>query len=99
MIYFISSKIGSSAEAKPTRGSRYFISVPGFEAAALIIPSILFLSSIRFSPKICYCEIIYQRKVHHTGHCKSVSYTHLRAHETGRNLVCRLLLEKKKKTY
>ena len=29
----------------------------------------------------------------------SVSYTHLRAHETGRNLVCRLLLEKKKKQY
>ena len=28
---------------------------------------------------------------------KPVSYTHLRAHETGRNLVCRLLLEKKKK--
>src|SRR5678810_1103404 len=27
----------------------------------------------------------------------SVSYTHLRAHETGRKLVCRLLLEKKKK--
>ena len=27
----------------------------------------------------------------------AVSYTHLRAHETGRNLVCRLLLEKKKK--
>ena len=26
---------------------------------------------------------------------KAVSYTHLRAHETGRNLVCRLLLEKK----
>ena len=26
-----------------------------------------------------------------------VSYTHLRAHQTGRNLVCRLLLEKKKK--
>ena len=29
---------------------------------------------------------------------QTVSYTHLRAHETGRNLVCRLLLEKKKKT-
>src|SRR5665213_2192171 len=27
-----------------------------------------------------------------------VSYTHLRAHETGRNLVCRLLLEKKKES-
>src|SRR5665213_4112722 len=26
----------------------------------------------------------------------AASYTHLRAHETGRNLVCRLLLEKKK---
>ena len=26
----------------------------------------------------------------------SVSYTHLRAHETGAYLVCRLLLEKKK---
>ena len=28
--------------------------------------------------------------------CKSVSYTHLRAHETVLDLVCRLLLEKKK---
>ena len=27
---------------------------------------------------------------------KTVSYTHLRAHETKANLVCRLLLEKKK---
>ena len=27
-----------------------------------------------------------------------VSYTHLRAHETKANLVCRLLLEKKNKT-
>ena len=31
-----------------------------------------------------------------SGNYDSVSYTHLRAHETGRNLVCRLLLEKKK---
>ncbi len=28
---------------------------------------------------------------------KAVPHTHLRAHETGRNLVCRLLLEKKKR--
>src|SRR5450756_2738814 len=28
----------------------------------------------------------------------TVSYTHLRAHETRHDLVCRLLLEKKKKT-
>src|SRR5665213_269755 len=32
-----------------------------------------------------------------TDYENPVSYTHLRAHETGRNLVCRLLLEKKKK--
>src|SRR5665647_318006 len=31
-----------------------------------------------------------------SGHSKSVSYTHLRAHETDSYLVCRLLLEKKK---
>src|SRR5450756_1415485 len=30
-------------------------------------------------------------------HRESVSYTHLRAHETRHDLVCRLLLEKKKK--
>ena len=30
-------------------------------------------------------------------HLRSVSYTHLRAHETVLDLVCRLLLEKKNK--
>src|SRR5665213_3836258 len=35
-------------------------------------------------------------KVGRTCCFTAVSYTHLRAHETGRNLVCRLLLEKKK---
>ena len=30
---------------------------------------------------------------------KAVSYTHLRAHETVLDLVCRLLLEKKNKKY
>ena len=32
-----------------------------------------------------------------TPRMASVSYTHLRAHETRHDLVCRLLLEKKKK--
>src|SRR5450756_1361184 len=31
------------------------------------------------------------------AYTKTVSYTHLRAHETRHDLVCRLLLEKKKK--
>ena len=34
---------------------------------------------------------------HAIGHNIPVSYTHLRAHETVLDLVCRLLLEKKKK--
>src|SRR5450759_5404039 len=33
---------------------------------------------------------------HHEGCLSPVSYTHLRAHETRHDLVCRLLLEKKK---
>ena len=38
-----------------------------------------------------------KRARHRSGYYTDpVSYTHLRAHETGRNLVCRLLLEKKK---
>ena len=36
-------------------------------------------------------------EIGHAYAIAAVSYTHLRAHETGRNLVCRLLLEKKKK--
>src|SRR5674476_909664 len=39
----------------------------------------------------------WRRRRSQRGCCAPVSYTHLRAHETGRNLVCRLLLEKKKK--
>src|SRR5665213_3513987 len=38
----------------------------------------------------------YSGRGHRNTCIRSVSYTHLRAHETGRNLVCRLLLEKKK---
>ena len=47
---------------------------------------------------INYCEIDkYASKAYSLiHHIPAVSYTHLRAHETGRNLVCRLLLEKKK---
>src|SRR5450756_2190621 len=33
---------------------------------------------------------------YHSGGSDPVSYTHLRAHETRHDLVCRLLLEKKK---
>src|SRR5665213_187273 len=39
-------------------------------------------------------DLLYQSRDVHCVSSKAVSYTHLRAHETGRNLVCRLLLEK-----
>ena len=38
------------------------------------------------------------RKLAKKYHPDTVSYTHLRAHETPEQLVCRLLLEKKKQT-
>ena len=44
--------------------------------------------------KIMYLQ---EYRPNQAGTYHPVSYTHLRAHETGRNLVCRLLLEKKKK--
>eukprot|EP00828_Plagiopyla_frontata_P046543 TRINITY_DN8300_c0_g1_i1.p1 TRINITY_DN8300_c0_g1~~TRINITY_DN8300_c0_g1_i1.p1 ORF type:complete len:172 (-),score=13.32 TRINITY_DN8300_c0_g1_i1:21-536(-) len=44
------------------------------------------------------CEAMHLEQAMLMSPCTPVSYTHLRAHETGRNLVCRLLLEKKKKT-
>ena len=51
--------------------------------------------------QLCICgRYIHQKDIRQNKNqwlCP-VSYTHLRAHETGRNLVCRLLLEKKKKT-
>src|SRR5665648_1103547 len=37
------------------------------------------------------------KKLLEVSHLTAVSYTHLRAHETRHDLVCRLLLEKKKK--
>ena len=44
---------------------------------------------MRFTPRQCDLMIV-------AGTVTSVSYTHLRAHETVLDLVCRLLLEKKK---
>ena len=51
----------------------------------------------------CYCDVIgvrsfarFEDREYDYNEVIPVSYTHLRAHETGRNLVCRLLLEKKK---
>src|SRR5450756_2204144 len=50
------------------------------------------------SPKIDKIEIVRKGRVRRAKLYYPVSYTHLRAHETRHDLVCRLLLEKKKKS-
>ena len=45
---------------------------------------------------VVFCDDVDNLPLAEIGPLFAVSYTHLRAHETGRNLVCRLLLEKKK---
>src|SRR5450756_2645953 len=42
-------------------------------------------------------KIVHEELLQTLGEPSPVSYTHLRAHETRHDLVCRLLLEKKKK--
>eukprot|EP00831_Metopus_contortus_P047449 TRINITY_DN3829_c0_g1_i2.p2 TRINITY_DN3829_c0_g1~~TRINITY_DN3829_c0_g1_i2.p2 ORF type:complete len:154 (-),score=26.82 TRINITY_DN3829_c0_g1_i2:51-512(-) len=49
--------------------------------------------------KISFTEFISGLSSLHSEGPIAVSYTHLRAHETSLHLVCRLLLEKKKKHY
>src|SRR5660397_148460 len=49
------------------------------------------------TPKTSRRPDAYRRMAPAAGSPGAVSYTHLRAHETKANLVCRLLLEKKKK--
>src|SRR5665647_3842040 len=50
-----------------------------------------------FESKACLIRPIWCSSTRLRPILKSVSYTHLRAHETDSYLVCRLLLEKKKK--
>src|SRR5450756_1160110 len=81
----------ASRAMKPTlcRVSSY--SDPGLPSPAIII---VFTHGILLSRgPISSCE----RLTGASNTVYSVSYTHLRAHETRHDLVCRLLLEKKKK--
>eukprot|EP00658_Telonema_sp_P-2_P001736 TRINITY_DN10655_c0_g1_i1.p1 TRINITY_DN10655_c0_g1~~TRINITY_DN10655_c0_g1_i1.p1 ORF type:complete len:179 (+),score=48.52 TRINITY_DN10655_c0_g1_i1:105-641(+) len=66
---------------------RYGSAIGTFEGSTVHIVSLLELFV-----KGPLCILLY--RAYHRG---TVSYTHLRAHETPEHLVCRLLLEKKKK--
>ena len=55
----------------------------------------------RAGPRMTQCMIKFDELLKSSlnrSNIKPVSYTHLRAHETSQDLVCRLLLEKKKCT-
>jgi len=65
-------------------------------AVAEILYHIIKLGGYKITPEIA--GAFYAGIASDTGRFKSVSYTHLRAHETRHDLVCRLLLEKKKIT-
>src|SRR5450756_1230740 len=47
-------------------------------------------------PRLVLGHVVRRRRFEQWTHLVPVSYTHLRAHETRHDLVCRLLLEKKK---
>eukprot|EP00658_Telonema_sp_P-2_P066374 TRINITY_DN5540_c0_g1_i5.p1 TRINITY_DN5540_c0_g1~~TRINITY_DN5540_c0_g1_i5.p1 ORF type:complete len:131 (-),score=27.52 TRINITY_DN5540_c0_g1_i5:107-499(-) len=52
---------------------------------------------LRFCDRTATSILAARRPFHYSFSFIPVSYTHLRAHETPEHLVCRLLLEKKKK--
>src|SRR5450756_982681 len=58
--------------------------------------SITFKRSVGFWGRFSYKNLTFFMLLNDLERDKTVSYTHLRAHETRHDLVCRLLLEKKK---
>src|SRR5664280_1190695 len=85
-----STSLGSTSEYKGTRST-----------SSKVSPSYNILSSkkdIGEGFKFCFANYEKFRDHNHSffpAFIKTVSYTHLRAHETVLDLVCRLLLEKK----
>ena len=73
--------------------------VQGLQATDLVKKIYLLATSPDIDP-LPGCELLYVDKLTDSAAMyaidEPVCYTHLRAHETGRNIVCRLLLEKKK---
>ena len=72
--------------------------LPALEADPLRPVSIMFTSGTTSKPKAVvhtHGNVLWSATVN-PPNIDSVSYTHLRAHETVLDLVCRLLLEKKK---
>src|SRR5450756_760654 len=77
-----------SASVRPTRAAR---SAPG----SFMLPPFEFLDhGLQDEQAVGPTKQLLRRPLgmrHHAGHIAPVSYTHLRAHETRHDLVCRLL--------
>eukprot|EP00831_Metopus_contortus_P042463 TRINITY_DN33660_c0_g1_i1.p2 TRINITY_DN33660_c0_g1~~TRINITY_DN33660_c0_g1_i1.p2 ORF type:complete len:119 (+),score=2.06 TRINITY_DN33660_c0_g1_i1:148-504(+) len=67
-----------------------------FSSPSILLSSLFVLSSILLSNLFNISKISFSIFTpHYFEYLITVSYTHLRAHETSLHLVCRLLLEKK----
>src|SRR5678815_6140797 len=97
----------TTVDAASVFGIKTKMKVPAFKTANEHVPEVD--TAYRFDRDTTLAILAgfaFNRRVmvqgyHRTGkstHIEPVSYTHLRAHETPEHLVCRLLLEKKKKT-
>ena len=68
---------------------------PGSDAMKQRMQAMMRYNRLRQETRASNAVLQVKRK-HQRREAVAVSYTHLRAHETRSNLVCRLLLEKKK---
>eukprot|EP00658_Telonema_sp_P-2_P024777 TRINITY_DN19974_c0_g1_i2.p2 TRINITY_DN19974_c0_g1~~TRINITY_DN19974_c0_g1_i2.p2 ORF type:complete len:214 (-),score=59.42 TRINITY_DN19974_c0_g1_i2:77-718(-) len=75
-----------------------FVAVIGLLVTELIVGVIVTIFSDVNAMQSTHVYGLLAKKGRSVDQTKTVSYTHLRAHETPEHLVCRLLLEKKKKT-
>src|SRR5678816_1531180 len=81
---------------------RRYLASAGIEAVCYSYPSVRLTLTENADRLAAFARTLAVPVVHWVGHSLGgliipVSYTHLRAHETPEHLVCRLLLEKKKK--
>ena len=84
--YYISNEIEEHVTILTQPGDEYFSHVTPIDSSAISISDAIWNSVKEIGNKI---------KVIGADNTNTVSYTHLRAHETRHDLVCRLLLEKK----
>src|SRR5659263_118790 len=91
-VFFISTVDGSKPKVRP------FGFAMDYNGKVCICTSNKkpFFSQIKSNPSVEICASKGAKWMRLYGDA-AVSYTHLRAHETRHDLVCRLLLEKKKK--